>query len=301
MSNLWVFGFEALWSPVFFIFIAAITVVYFLIIGRYNSWFPNAEKVSKRQQIYFVSGMILLYTVKGGPLDLLGHISFSAHMTEMAILFIAVPPLLILGIPQWLLAYALNYQPVRATVNIFAKPLIALFVFNGLFSLYHLPFVFDVVKQSQLLHPITLAILFFMAIMMWWPVLNPLPQMQTLSEIQKIGYIFANGMLLTPACALIIFASKPLFLTYTDPQAWLKAMELCVPAGTLSSLQLSGPEFLNWLPPLEDQRTGGIVMKIVQELVYGTLIGYVFFRWVRQEKEKEKSGVYDMPPYVGSE
>ena len=41
--------------------------------------------------------------------------------------------------------------------------------------------------------------------MMWWPMLNPLPEYQTLSDIKKLGYMFANGILLTPACALIIF------------------------------------------------------------------------------------------------
>ena len=39
---------------------------------------------------------------------------------------------------------------------------------------------------------------------MWWPMLNPLPEYQTLSDIKKLGYMFANGILLTPACALII-------------------------------------------------------------------------------------------------
>ena len=79
--------------------------------------------------------------------------------------------------------------------------------------------------------------------MMWWPMLNPLPEYQTLSDIKKLGYMFANGILLTPACALIIFTTAPLFATYTDPAAWMKAMELCVPAGTLSNLNITGPEF----------------------------------------------------------
>lgn len=300
MNNLWIFGFEALWSPAFFVFMLAVLIAYFLIIGKYRTRFPNAEKVSKRQQFYFTSGIVLLYLVKGGPVDLLGHIIFSAHMAEMAIMFIAVPPLLLLGLPTWLLAHIVSYRLVQLILKSFAKPLIALLVFNGLFSIYHLPVVFDTVKQSQLLHPLTLAVLFFTSVMMWWPVLNPLPYNQTLSEIKKIGYIFANGMLLTPACALIIFASKPLFMTYTDPQAWMQAMQLCVPADTLSSLHLTGPDFLHWMPVLEDQQAGGIFMKIIQEIVYGTMIGYVFFKWAREEREKDKAQSYSVPPYLSS-
>ncbi|WP_242222185.1 cytochrome c oxidase assembly factor CtaG [Bacillus cereus group sp. BfR-BA-01380] len=298
MNNLWIFGFEALWSPIFFLFIFAIVIGYFLIIGKYRHRFPNGEEVSKRKIFYFTSGMFLLYLVKGGPIDLLGHIVFSAHMLEMAIMYIAVPPLLLLGLPNWLFEYITSLRFIRMMLRIWANPIIALLMFNGFFSMYHLPLVFDTVKQSQIGHPVVLAVLFFMAIMLWWPIFNPLPQYQTLSDIQKIGYMFANGMLLTPACALIIFANEPLFVTYTDPSAWMKAMALCVPAGTLSNLNITGPNFLHWIPVLEDQKTGGIVMKVIQELVYGTVIGYVFFSWARKERKKDAEQIHALPPYL---
>ncbi|MGG2095764.1 cytochrome c oxidase assembly factor CtaG [Bacillus sp. S13(2024)] len=298
MSNLWIFGFEALWSPFFFLFMLAIVIGYLLIIGKYRHRFPNGEKVSKRKIFYFISGMFLLYFVKGGPIDLLGHITFSAHMLEMAIMCIVVPPLLLLGLPDWLFQYITSFRFIRMMLRIWANPIVALFVFNGLFSMYHLPVVFDAVKQSQIGHPVALALLFFMAMMLWWPIFNPLPEYQTLSDIQKIGYMFANGMLLTPSCALIIFATGPLFATYTDPSAWMKAMALCVPAGTLSNLNITGPDFLHWLPALEDQETGGIVMKIIQEIVNGTVIGYVFFSWARKERKKDAEQLHALPPYL---
>ncbi|PEA55341.1 cytochrome c oxidase assembly factor CtaG [Bacillus pseudomycoides] len=301
MNNLWIFGFEALWSPIFFLFILAVVISYFLIIGKYRHRFPDGEEVSKRKIFYFTSGMFLLYLVKGGPIDLLGHIVFSAHMLEMAIMYIAVPPLLLLGLPIWLFEYITSFRLIHIMLRIWANPIIALIVFNGLFSMYHLPIVFDTVKQSQIGHSIVLAVLFFMAIMLWWPIFNPLPQYQTLSDIKKIGYMFANGMLLTPACALIIFANEPLFVTYTDPNAWMKVIELCVPAGTLSNLNITGPDFLHWLPVLEDQKTGGIVMKIIQEIVYGTVIGYVFFSWARKERKKDAEQIHALPPYLQSQ
>lgn len=278
----------------------AVVIGYLLIIGKYRHRFPNGEKVSKRKIFYFISGMLLLYLVKGGPIDLLGHVVFSAHMLEMAVMCIVVPPLLLLGLPDWLFQYITSFRFIRMMLHIWANPIVALFVFNGLFSMYHLPVVFDAVKQSQFGHPVVLFILFFMAMMLWWPMFNPLPEYQTLSDIQKIGYMFANGMLLTPSCALIIFATEPLFATYTDPSAWMKAMELCVPAGTLSNLNITGPDFLHWLPALEDQETGGIVMKIIQEIVNGTVIGYVFFSWARKERKKDAEQLHALPPYLQS-
>lgn len=49
MSNLWIFGFQALWSPIFLLFMLSILIGYFLIIGPYRMRFEHATKVSKKQ------------------------------------------------------------------------------------------------------------------------------------------------------------------------------------------------------------------------------------------------------------
>jgi putative membrane protein len=41
------------------------------------------------------------------------------------------------------------------------------------------------------------------------------------------------------------------------------------------------------LPLVEDQQLGGIMMKIIQEFVYGTLLGIIFFKWARQERARD--------------
>ncbi|WP_249664177.1 cytochrome c oxidase assembly protein, partial [Lysinibacillus sp. D4B1_S16] len=89
----------------------------------------------------------------------------------------------------------------------------------------------------------------------------------------RIGYIIANAVLITPACGLIIFATNAMYETYTNGYAWLKAMELCVPASTLSGLSLSGPELFTDMKPVADQQFGGVRMKIIQELIFGILLG----------------------------
>ena len=102
--------------------------------------FEHATKVSKKQ-VFILRLELFFVFCKGGPIDLIGHIIFSAHMFEMAVMYIAVPPLLLLGIPVWLYRYITSFKFVQIILKIFAKPLIALFVFNGLFSFYHLPVV----------------------------------------------------------------------------------------------------------------------------------------------------------------
>jgi putative membrane protein len=93
--------------------------------------------------------------------------------------------------------------------------------------------------------------------------------------------------LITPACALIIFANDPLYATYYDPQAWMKSLELCVPAGTLASLDLTGPQMFMSMSILHDQQLGGVLMKIIQEIVYGAMLFFIFIEWYKKEREKE--------------
>ena len=118
---------------------------------------------------------------------------------------------------------------------------------------------------------------------MWWPIITDIKKYDILSGPLKIGYIFANGVLITPACALIIFASEPLYTTYSDPSAWLNMLALCVPTSTLSSLNISGPELFSSMSLLHDQQLGGVLMKVIQEIVYGFILAKIFYRWYQLE------------------
>jgi putative membrane protein len=288
MASLSMFGFVALWSPYFLAFLLLITCLYFMIVGPWRTRFTKEGPPTRKQKAYFLAGIMLLYISFGSPVDLLGHLIFSAHMIQMAILSFMAPPLLILGIPNWLFERLFEIRPLKAAVTFLTKPLVAVVLFNSLFSFYHVPFIFDLANSNALYHAVITTMIFVAAWMMWWPLLNKMPGWQSLSGLKKIGYIFADGALLTPACALIIFAGKPLYATYYDPQMWMKSLALCVPAGTLASLDLTGPEMFFSVPLLYDQQLGGILMKIIQEIIYGIMLFFAFREWYRKEQEKEK-------------
>ncbi|OPX03277.1 cytochrome c oxidase assembly factor CtaG [Geobacillus sp. LEMMY01] len=288
MASLSMFGFVALWSPYFLAFLLLITCLYFMIVGPWRTRFTKEGPPTRKQKAYFVTGIVFLYISLGSPVDLLGRLIFSAHMIQMAILSFMAPPLLILGIPNWLFERLFEIRPLKAAVTLLTKPLFAVVLFNSLFSFYHVPFIFDLANSNALYHAVITTMIFIAAWMMWWPLLNKMPGWQSLSGLKKIGYIFADGALLTPACALIIFAGKPLYATYYDPQMWLKSLALCVPADTLASLDLTGPEMFFAVPLLYDQQLGGILMKIIQEIIYGIMLFFAFREWYRKEKEKEK-------------
>ena len=126
------------------------------------------------------------------------------------------------------------------------------------------------------------------AFFMWWPLVHKVEELPQMSGLLKLGYIMADGILLTPACALIMFSDTALYSTYSDPSAWAEAMKLCVPLDTLSGMTLTGPEMFSSMPVLEDQQLGAIVMKILQEIVYGTFLAIIFSAGRGRKEPKTK-------------
>jgi putative membrane protein len=280
-----IFGFRAMWSPYYFIILVIVTIGFYLFTVKFRHRFHKSESLTKSQGTLFAITIFLLYVIKGSPIDLMGHLMFYAHMIQMAFLYLVIPPLLIISIPNWIWRGLLNKVGVKKIFNFFTKPIIALILFNGLFSFYHIPLIFDVIKTDMWLHAIYSSILFVFSIFMWWPLVNKVEEFDNLSGIKKVGYIFADGILLTPACALIIFNDVPMYSTFSDPQAWAQALALCVPTSTLSNLSLSGPEMFNSMSLIDDQQLGGVLMKIIQEIVYGIVLAQVFFEWYRKEQK----------------
>lgn len=279
--DLQIFGFRALWSPYFFTFILGIALLYFLVTGPYRAKFGGDEKPTVKQQISFYIGLLLLYSVKGAPIDLLSHIMLAAHMTQMAVYLLIFPILIIKGVPVWIWKKVVNAPVIKPVFKLFTNSIIALLAFNLLFSLYHMPAVFDFTKSSQITHSSISIILLFFAFTMWWVVLAPIKEMDKLNPLLKIGYMVANGALISPACALIIFASDPLFAAYSSDGAWMQAMSLCVPGDVLQGIasSLSGAEMFSPMSTVEDQQLGGIIMQTIIQIIYGYIIGRVFFKW----------------------
>ncbi|GGH38135.1 cytochrome c oxidase assembly factor CtaG [Paenibacillus segetis] len=290
MLGLEYFNFVQVWDPVFLAVMLLITAGYFLLVGPLSEKLGEGQSIPASKKVLFVLGMLLLYLAQGGPIDLLGHMMFSFHMVSMALSYLIAPPLLMLGIPPWVWRVIIRFlarSPLHR-LKFLATPIVAAVLFNGLFSFYHIPVIHDYVMLHFGIHRLYYVILFIAAGLMWWTLVNPLPDAAEGQSLKKMGFIFLNMVLLTPACGLIIFASEPLYATYSDPAVWAKAMGYCIPGDTTYLLsQFGGPQFFGYLKPAIDQQVGGILMKFLQEIIFASMLAYVFFQWYRQENRND--------------
>ncbi|MDI3256384.1 MAG: cytochrome c oxidase assembly protein [Kyrpidia sp.] len=260
----------SMWNIPLLLAVLAVGLIYFAAWrhpgGRNRSGAGTVGMGKTGRMISFYSGLFLFYLFGGSPLDDLGHMYlFSVHMTAMAVQYMVVPPLILLGLPDWMVRPLMDRRGLRPLVRVLSQPLFALTMFNLFFTAYHFPVVFDYIMAHPALAVIAQALLTITAFSNWLPVIPLLPEMNRLGELQKIVYLFVDGVLLTPACAFIIFSNGPLYASYAVVPRLIPSLSVYV-----------------------DQQLGGIIMKLTQELAYIGAIGYIFWLWVRKERERDE-------------
>jgi len=261
------------WNPLILLIVVVAGILYMRMVGPWRDSFQDSEPVENWRKGTFLTGLALFYIVQGSPINYIGHhYLFSVHMFQQSVLYLIVPILIIVGLPQWSIAPILKVRWIRAVLRFFTLPLISLFLFNLAFSVYHMPLVMNYLMSHDLALFGYHALLLFSAFMMWYPVFGKDPYLCRMSSLQKMGFIFLNGMLLTPACALIIFASDLLYEMY-------QGVQISIPNYTL----------------LDDQQAGGVIMKIMQEIIYGVALYKIFRAWYAKERKQEEELLSDEP------
>jgi len=256
------------WNPYAWLVVICLLIGYLLITGPLHKEFKGGEPVPTIQRFYFVLGLIVAGGALGSPLSTLGHhYLFSAHMLQQSLLYFVVPPLLWAGIPTWLFRSILPQAFRQKILPKITNAILAVFLFNGLLSFYHFPAIYDWIMSGEqpLAAVFAHTLLFLTAMQMWFVVTCPDPDLNQLSHLKKIGYVVLNGFLLYPACALIIFADNLIYKPFHAVQPWFP-----------------------FLTPLGDQQLGGVIMKIMQEGVFGIALGILFSRWYRKERSDEQ-------------
>jgi putative membrane protein len=223
---------------------------------------PDESPASRRQMIWFSSGVLVILVASLWPLhDLSERYLLSAHMVQHTLISLVAPPMLLLGMPAWLLRRILAPRPLRAVVRQLTRPFIALVVFNTVIVLTHWPAVMNLVLRHHSLHLVGHLVLFLSATAMWWPVVSPLPEMPTLSYPGRMLYLFLQSIVPTVPASFLTFGSQPLYSFYvTAPRIW-------------------------GLSVLTDQTVAGLIMKLLGGAILWTVIAVVFFKWYSVEQQ----------------
>ncbi len=243
-------------QPSVLIGVAFLSGAYLAAIGPLRKNFRDAPPVSTGRIVSFLLGALTIFAALVSPIDEIGdHYLFSVHMLQHLLLTLAMPPLLLLGTPDWLLRPLLKVSFIARLARFLIQPTIAFVLFNFVFAAYHIPAVYDFTLHNEPAHILAHLLLMVTATITWMPILSPSPELPRLSYPLQIFYLFLEAIPPTILAALITFATDVIYPTYA-----------------------AAPRVFG-VSALEDQQVAGIVMWIPGTFVYLLALTIVFFKW----------------------
>jgi putative membrane protein len=181
-------------------------------------------------------------------------------MAQHLLLTMVLPPLLIAGIPGWLVEPAVRRKGARGLARVLTHPVFAGAFFSVTLLLWHTVGAYDLMMRSHNVHVATHLMFMAAAVLLWWPVTSGAVSLPALSPPAGMLYLFLVQIPMQILGAILTFADDPLYHWYASaPRTW-------------------------GLSPLDDQKLGGLLMWIPGNLWIWGAMSILFFRWAKSER-----------------
>lgn len=244
----------------------ALAGIYLAGIGPLRRKYNLSETVDRTQTVSFLLGVFVLFFSLNGPIhDLSDYYLLSAHMVQHLLLMMVSVPLLLVGTPAWLLRPILKNRTVFAIVRSLTGPFIAYAIYNLILIVWHFPSFYNLALENHNVHIAQHLMMIAGAVLMWWPIVNPVPELERIGSPMRMIYLFTLGLPMTIMSALITLSDKVLYPWYAD-----------------------APRVFESLNALYDQQLAGLIMWVPGMMVFWTATTVVFFRWSRREDRDER-------------
>ena len=228
----------------------------------------------RRRVTAFGASLVVLGVALNGPLHNLsdGYL-FSAHMVQHLALTLVFPPLLLYGTPAWVVRPLLGPAWVLRSARRATRPLAAGALFSAPITLWHVPQFYESALEHHPLHIVQHLVFIATAVIMWWPILSPVPELPRANYPTQLMYLFALGLPMALAGALITLSERVLYPFYAAaPRVW-------------------------GLTPLADQQLGGLLMWVVGTIYLWVAASVVWFRWAAREESADVERAVPLEAY----
>jgi len=244
--------------------IAALAAFYY---GRARVGERQGFQIGHNKPALFATALgTLFFSLNGWLHELSDSYLFSAHMVQHLVLALVVAPLLIMATPGWMLSPALRVRAVAAVARWVTNPLRAYAIFNIVMCAWHLPPLYNLALAHHPVHIGQHLMFLVAAVLMWWPILSPLPELPRLAYPLQMLYLFLMTIPMSIVAVYIAYADSVLYPAYaTAPRIW-------------------------GISPMQDQLIGGLIMWIPGGLFFFAIISVIFFRWQQRDGDETVAG-----------
>jgi len=247
-------------EPVLLGGIVAASVAYFMAIGPLRSRLAPGERFPTRHAVIFGLGMLLLFLNEGSPLhDLAERYLLSAHMVQHLLLSYAIAPIILAGMPAWLLKAVLLGR-LESVSRALLRPLVTFLAFSLVLAIYHVPAIYNLALSNTSVHHAFHFVILIVSLMLWFPLMSTVPELPRPQFIIRLAYLFLLPVAQLPIFAGVAFSDIPLYSAYEHMPT--RAFGLAV---------------------MEDQALAGVIMKVAGLFAFGVTFIVTFFAWYRSE------------------
>jgi len=221
------------------------------------------RRPSRRQAGWFCAALAAILFAHTELDELADQRIFFMHMLQHLVQSFVIPPLVLLGLPDWMVRPWVMSRALRPLARRLTNPVVAFLVFSAVFTGAHFPPIFDRMCRDENFH-IAVHLLFMTAgMLLWWPIVSPLPELPRLSYPAQVMYLFVLMIPMTAVAAPITLA-----------------------AGVIYPWYLEGPH--GWgIKPIDDQVLGGLMMWIGQATYLMAVFTAIFYQWSRRDDRDE--------------
>ena len=227
----------------------------------------GVDSPSTAQRATFFAALALIFLSLNGWLhDLSDGYLFSAHMVQHLVLTLVAPPMLVMGTPGWMLRPALARRGVGPVARFLTAPAHCFVIFNVVLAAWHLPPMYELAMTHHSIHIVQHLCFMTAAVLMWWPVLSPLPELPRLPYPGQMLYLFLMSIPMSLVAICIGYSGRLLYPSYASaPRIW-------------------------GITPMMDQMLGALIMWIPGGLFFFVIISVVFFRWQQTNGDETQLG-----------
>jgi cytochrome c oxidase assembly factor CtaG len=177
-----------------------------------------AFAADRRQVRSFAGAMAVLLLALSWPVaSLAAHWSLTALVVQRLLLTLAVPPLLLLGLPRPLIAAATRPAPLDALARFVSRPPVAVVGVTVVFVATLTTAAVAAEASSAIARALLDLLLLATGVVLWLPVLAPVPGTPRLPALGRAGYLVAQSIVPSFLAVVWILARHPLYPPFDHP------------------------------------------------------------------------------------
>jgi putative membrane protein len=242
--------------------VAGLTLVATAYALRAISLRQEGRPVPAWRLVCFGAGIALIAGAFVSPLAHLGGELLLAHMTQHLVMGDIGALLVVLGLTGPML------QPLLAVrwlgwLRTLTHPLIAFPLWVANLYVWHIPALYEAAQGAAALHALEHTCFIGFGVLMWMPLVGPLPQPAWFGIPAKLGYVIGVRFAGAVLGNVFMWSNDVLYSRYAGGNGWN-------------------------ISPLSDQGVAGVIMVGEGGLVTLGVIVWLFLTWAQQDTERQR-------------